>query len=270
MDINFDRNRAQDFLEKTIDPSYDPSSANTTQINIFKTKVDAFQLNSLQTLRLKTLVEQDANDYLFNASVSFCNALQGIDRQNYSWAAVELYYCMYYLLRAKVHYNNYVLFRIKGILYLKLANSEKFISTGGNTSNTHKTTLKIFKILFPTDYIFTYEVDFKNSVEWMEDVREIVNYRNVRFSEPNQMSFFDKFKDLHSLSSNINEILKNPTNVFQPEFAMVGLPIVFFQEIQRENSIQMKNIFSVDKIDYLRNIIDTLNLPQIYNFLSLK
>ena len=66
--------------------------------------------------------------------------------------------------------------------------------------------------------------------QWMEDVRDIVNYREVGFEEPECLEVWNKFKealDTDTLSNVLDLIINDSQYIycFQEEYAVVAIPI---------------------------------------------
>lgn len=268
MDIKFERNRIQEYLEKVIDPNF-TSFDDKAKNNQFKMKAERYILNAVDESKMESLIKKDAEDYLFSASVSFFNALQNITERNYSWATVELYYVLYYLFRVKLHYEKVAIFRAKGqIYYLEIKKGNAIHSVKGNT---HEGVIAIFRKMFPSDLIFSNTIDLADSVEWIKQNREIVNYRSVNFTEPKCFIFFDKYCSLPLLQKNLQMLINDSSFVFafQPEFAMLGIPLLLLTDITKTYLLQMNHIFSTEKLEYINSIIDELSIEFIKPVLHL-
>lgn len=258
MDIKFDRNRVQEKLEAFIDPNYNPLEEDKNKRKAFVSKAETYQLRYSDEAALTPLLIEDSKDYLFNGLLCFCEAINRLTSQNYSWAAVELYYCIYYLCRYKLHKNNFAIFRANGIMYyldIKTNKSIELIDREKKRMPTHDGTIKIYCKLLNSSSIISNNIDGKQSLEWLKDVREIINYRSVRFYEPYALSVFDKFSSKELILKNIQLIEKDSAYVFQPEFALIGLPIYFIQEIKKDGSV-FKNLLTEERKMYLSSLID--------------
>lgn len=268
MDIDYKRNRVQVYLENAVD--WDYAHTDETSLKALQLKAKEYVLSSVDCVKLKPLIKDDAYDYTYSAAVSFFNALENICFQNYSWATVELYYVIYYLCRAKLHFGNIALFSARQLYYLQISPGESIKQPPDVKNNTHDGTIKIFKKFFSTDFILSNKVDNIDSVDWIKNNREIVNYRSVDFKDPIHFPFLDKFKDLALLKRNIKLIIDEPfTFVFQSEFAMVGVPLALFNEVIKDFSLNLKSRFSENKILYLKSKINKLDIGFIGNYLTL-
>lgn len=268
MDIEFKRNRVQEYLEKEIDPTYFPTS-NDDIVKTFRTKAEGHQLSEVECFEISRLIKEDAHDYLYSATVSFFTAIENIYYKNFSWATVELYYVVYYLMRVKLHLAHIALFRAKGFYYFFNRPAESIKRVEKN--NTHEGTIALFMKLFKEDLILNNTVDGENSIKWIKNNREIVNYRSVEFKDPNNFLCFNKFNSSDLLIRNIELIIMDVENIysFQPEFAMLGIPLIFFKEIIKENTLDLKHIFEDYKKAFIEDKIQKLNVGFIKDYLSL-
>lgn len=273
MDINFKRNRTQEFLELGIDPLYNYSETDNTKKKVFQNKAEGYIITAIQELKIRKLLKQDAYDYLYSAFVSFFNSIQNICENNYSWATVELYYTVYYLLRAKLHLEGYAIFRATSMYFANIKTGEELKRINSKKHlNTHDGTIKLFEKCFGTsDIIYSNTVDCVNSVEWIKGKRELVNYLSVEFKEPGYFPYFEKFNSIDVLKKNTIKIINDNSNTlaFQSEFAILGIPLLLFNEIIKNYNLNIKNIFDENKRDYLLSIVSLYELDFMQNYLDL-
>ena len=258
VEIEFDRNRVQEKLEKIIDPNYSPTEEDKNKRKAFVSKAETYKLQNSDEAVLLTLLQEDSKDYLYNGLLSFCEAINELSRGSFSWPAVELYYCIYYLCRYKLHKNSYGIFRANGIMFyidVKTNNTIEFIDKDKKSITTHDGTIKIFCKLLKSSSVISNSIDGKQSLEWLKEVREIVNYRAVRFYEPSYLNVFEKFSTKELLIKNIQLIEKDDSYVFQSEFAVIGLPIYFIREIKRDGA-DFKNLLTEERIKHLKSLIN--------------
>ena len=257
MDIKYDRNRVQEKLEALIDPNYNPVEEDKHKRKAFVSKAEAYQLRYSDEVVLTPLLIEDSKDYLFNGLLCFCEAINRLTSKNFSWAAIELYYCIYYLCRYKLHKNGFAIFRANGIMYyldVKTYKSLELIDSEKKRMTTHDGTIKIYCKLLNGSNIISNSIDGKQSIEWLKDVREIINYRSVSFYEPYALSIFDKFSSNELMFKNLQLIENDSSYVFQPEFAVIGLPIYFIQEIKRDGA-DFKNLLTEERKNHLKSLI---------------
>lgn len=261
MDINYNRNRVQVFFENVVDPNYDPLEEDKEKRKAFQKIAESHILTTYEMTQIEPLLIQDANDYLYSALVSFFNALQNLTLQNCSWATVELYYSVYYLCRAKLHYERKGIIRANGQIYYLDNNIGNTIEKIDNKKHgTHDGTMLIFKKLFPNDIILSNTIDFMDSIEWIKTNREIANYLSVKFIDPDFFPFYDKYKNISLIQKNIKLLIGDISLAFQPEFAMIGLPIILFKEIIKDYSINLPSVLSYKNLKFILVTMRTLGI----------
>ncbi len=226
MSINFKRNRTQQKYESFIGISSVEELAQKK--SIFKTHV----LSREEANQLSILLKQDAMDFFHSATVSFSEGIDAIFAKRFSWATVKLYYSIFYLLRTSMACNGYALLRNCSMYRLKIASGESPYGTNNKKYNsTHGGTISHYKDIFSgSDILLTNLIDDVDVYQWMEDVRDIVNYREVGFEEPECLEVWNKFKealDTHTLSNLLNLIINDSQYIycFQEEYAVVAIPI---------------------------------------------
>lgn len=147
-----------------------------------------YQLTADDSLELISKVKKDAVGLYYNALVSFIHGCRSVIVGCVSWACVELYYSLFYALRAELYFNGYALIRDWGRLYLvKIANGEHPMTKNNKKEyNTdHGGSLRYFIDIYGTsDYLCSNMIDGMNVYLWMMDLRETTNYRHDCFNEP--------------------------------------------------------------------------------------
>lgn len=226
MSIHFNRNRVQTKYEQLIGIS-SPEELRL-RVSDFKNYV----LTNRDITEIMPLINQDALDFFNNAVISFSEGIDSIFNKRFSWATVKLYYSVYYLLRASLCCYNYALLRNRRMYRLKIAVGESPYSTCNKKYNTtHEGTISHYKdVCSGSDVLLTNHIGDMDAYEWMEYVRNVVNYLDVSFREPACLDFWDIYKTAvndNTLSSLLN-MLENDTNniyCFQEDYAVVAIPI---------------------------------------------
>ena len=174
-----------------------------------------YQLTDYDCIALKPMAIVDAKGFYFNALVSFLHGCHSIMNGCVSWACVELYYSIYYALRAQFYYQSYVLIRDNSLYLLKIAKDEHPIRHGNKKYNTdHGGTMNFFIDKYgDSDFLCSNTIDTMNVYEWLMDLRETTNYRHKYFNEPGC------FEILNSLTERItNEGISMSLKDFRNDF----------------------------------------------------
>lgn len=179
--MNFNRYLCQEFIETEVGCS-DP-----TQLHLFKEQITAFTLTEEKVPTLNSAIVADACDVFYKSSLSFLEALFSLRRGHSSWAIVKLYYSIFYSLRTYLLLGGFAPIKNgKGEIYFikcEDGSSPIRISTK-SVKGDHKTTIKAFNEFYPSHKLNTNTIESINIFEWAMQCRELVNYRNSSFIEP--------------------------------------------------------------------------------------
>ena len=259
MVINFNRVRTQKELEKIVDNNYDIETATSQEKKLFSQSIEAYILTQLDVAKLSAKIQLDAIDYFYNGCVSLMEGIKNIDNQHFSWGAIQLYYSLFYFCRSKLAFSNYCLFRTSNNLYLWeiKCNALAKKASAKKSNSTHGGTFHFFKKTFPDIYILSNNVDGYDVFEWFKNIREIVNYRAVKFYEPNYLGVFDNFNNHEKLISNIHKIMNDQSGIiFQKEYAIVGIPLRLLMYLLSTTGIN-EDTLSEEQQLYLGQLLDS-------------
>lgn len=256
MSINFNRNRTQKEYEAILGISQ-------TEL---KTKKDLFKnhvLTQNEADLLKIAIKEDALDYFYNAAVSFAEGIDSIYNRRFSWATVKLYYSVFYALRASMASKNIALLVNQGVLRLKLtANEMPYGTNNRKYKSTHKGTINHYVDIYSgSDKLLTNTVDDLNVYEWLEEIREIVNYREVCFEEPGCLNSWEVF-DIALQNGELTNLLTrlqdddNYIYCFQEDYAIVAIPIKQMQQTVKDlMDSGLLHKFTSERKVHLENIV---------------
>lgn len=199
-----------------------PSGSGKT---IVRTKV----LTPMEALTLSAALKADAADFYYSGWVSFLDALNGIKKDFYSWAAVKLYYSVFYSFRASLALGDVCVFHVGRPHYRVLALSGQS-PVSCTEAGTHKVVLNSFLERYPKHQLVSQKIGLDESVEWLMDKRESANYRNPRFTDPGSGREFD-FIAASGIRKTLNAYLeeKSTDYVFDPDHAIIAFPLRVLQ-----------------------------------------
>lgn len=209
--------RAQQYFDNVINPAGNPPAG--------------IALNPITAAMLALELAEDAKSYYYSAIVSIGDAVQGIQREMFSWSTVKLYYSVFYSLRAILAVHKCaILYHVvgqKGTPYRLLAAAGQ--APTKISGNTHKVVLQQYTLQFPGAPMVTQLIGLDKPFDWMMDRREETNYKNAKFHEPAAPVFFKNIA-----SGNIRQILlayihDNGAYAFDPDHAILALPIAAIQ-----------------------------------------
>ena len=266
MAISFDKRKTQLICERLISDEQSKLPANS------KYKFETLCLSSEQETELKSNIIHDGIGFYYNALVSFFQGLLSLRNNSVSWACIELYYSTYYSLRALLASNDYTIIRYNGLYLLKILENQYPSKKNSREYNTdHKGTINYYVDHFrDSDYLCSNEIDGKIFYEWMMDLRETTNYRNIHFNEPDQFDILEEYvikiaKDKESIKD-ILDCFEADWDYFcfSEESAWIAGPYKKLKETA-EKFQQKGNSLEDEQKDYITKIMDLLGLSNLKN-----
>ncbi len=135
----------------------------------------------IQECRNAIKVDRDA--FFINALLSYAGSITAIRKDNYSWAFIQSYYCIFYLAKVLLAGKDRFVYYVKGKPYrIKLSYGEHF--TKEKKGNSHEVALRLFTEEFQDDSSLYSEIDGENSITWFNHKREEINYRLSPMPDP--------------------------------------------------------------------------------------
>lgn len=191
----------------------------------------------------------DILSYYYKSLLSFCEGLDAVSRKNYTWATVKLYYSVFYGLRCSLLCRDVVMVRAGGNLYrFKIASGVKY--TKPKEMNDHSGTIYTYVDFFQrTDFFCSNLIEDRNAYFWLKDCRDIVNYKDGVFHDPETTSMWDNInEDIESTGikkSLSNFVDEKDKYCFLPEYAVLAIPmnriLIVAQEVKNELSEQLQD-----------------------------
>lgn len=174
--------------------------------------------------RVKEELEKDSLSYLYSSMLSFIDALNGLKQGFYSWPTVKLYYSVFYALRAHLGFHKICLFYVGNKAFSIDLNTET--NARKEKGTTHKAVLDLFKRKFPDHILLTQDIDQQHPFEWLTSLREVANYKQPKFCEPDVPEHFSKIESL-CLESALHSYIKDDEYLltFDHEHACVAYPL---------------------------------------------
>lgn len=214
---------------------------------------------------LKSLAYSDAKNYFFNGFLSLAQAIDGLRRSEFSWAVIQLYYCVYYLLRSHLYINNIILVRQKSLYLLEIKNGASPSKKNNKKYNSdHQGTLNHHIDLYKNqDILLSNKINDKFAYEWMLERREQINYRIAKFQDPKGYEFTNHFKKVDFKNNFYQEILKELDDpyirCFQEETAVLSIPLKRLVLTYKELYLKLpkKSVLSAQQYLYIKDKLGT-------------
>lgn len=256
MSIDFERNSSQVLYESFIGATPDNLINKKEE---FKNHVLTLEEVDLLKVALKT----DAINYFYNGILSFAEGIDAAFHKRFSWSTVELYYSLYYLIRASMAARGIAVLRCKSMYRLCVQIGQSPFTTGNKKYNTtHEGTISHYKDLFGTsDMLLSNNIDDQDAYQWMMNAREIVNYRSAAFAEPDCLDIWDTFSysiDEGTFGNLMMQLENDPyIRCFQEEYAVVAIPIKRLKQTLEELEEQgLLSYFSEERRQTIKQVLD--------------
>lgn len=207
----------------------------------------------------------DSISFYYNSVYSFLQGLKSLIGKSYSWSAIQFYYSVFYSCKSILGYNGIGIIRKDGLCTIKIKVGEK--AKPLNRDNDHKQTIKCFINTFPDSYILSNTINSQNFFEWIQDAREITNYRQQIFQEPGSLSFLASIIDRLNRGEIISVLLDKFSSdwslyCFQEETALIAGSYRLLFEVYNFYISQTERV-SVDKKQELKRIVNDLQLKNL-------
>lgn len=173
--------------------------------------------------------EDDLINFYYKSLLSFSEGVAAIQRKNYTWATIKLYYSVYFGLRCSLLCRNTVLVRAPRFMFrFKLSPGSLYIRADDTTD--HGGTIETYiKEYGKTDFLCSSKVDEKNPYLWLKECREIVNYRDEVFHDPFASDLWETIEHtalIDGMKKTLNNyIVEMDKYCFLPETAVLAVPL---------------------------------------------
>lgn len=260
MNIHFNRRELQVACE-TIARNQQGLATNSDEFR-FK---GALEVTSSDIAYLKECQIHDTISFYFNSLYSFLQALKSFKLKSYSWATVQLYYSVFYSCKAILGFGNIGIIRKNGLHKIELKVGEK--AKGFKQDNDHKQTIKCFTSSYPNSFILSNNIGGQTFFEWIQDAREITNYRQQVFLEPRTLSFLDTIVSRIKGDESFAQILDLYSSdwalyCFQEESAIIAGPYHLLFEAYQKYMDQPEKVSVPEKKEILA-LIKELKLKSL-------
>ena len=216
-------------------------------------------LNSYQTSIIRPALEADSIGMLYSASITFLDAIRGMQGGYFSWSIVKLYYSSFYSVRALLGGHLIAIFYLPGkgtpySLHVVDGNSPR-----REKGTTHKVVWKILERDLPNNPVMG-TIDNNVAHEWLMALREDANYRTPKFPDPSVPNYFSEI-DKNGLVNTLNIYANDKSNLyaFDKDHASVAYPL----ECLRHSRKALANLslkLEDDDEEYLSSCLESLKI----------
>lgn len=225
MATHFDRSAVQEFFEQRV------GCSNPETFTDFVKPLAEVRLTLDDADTLAESARADVQGQFEKTALTLLQAITDIEVGNRMWAAVKLYYSVFYALRVELHLNGLSVIRCGKIFTCDRKHGSTLIKYNNSEKGDHAIAISLTsKYLSGIDILLDAKIDGKNTYLWMKSLREIVQYK---MRNPPETVGYDPFypADQISISDQVQLFLNDtdPYYCFDPDYAALAIPIKRFQ-----------------------------------------
>jgi hypothetical protein len=210
-------------------------------------------ITEIHARKIKSKLSSDALSYFYSSSISFAEAIRGLEQQSYSWSTVKLYYSVFYAFRSILASKNRCIFYVGKTPYSLHSRTGSYPKKG--KGNTHGAILDLFSKELSNHILLSQEIELEKPAIWLSQKRNQANYTDARFGEPAVPSHLSNIttngtrKNLAHYESDTSHLF-----TFDEDHSMVSFPFQALREARK--LIKNENEFDLDieTISYLRSL----------------
>ena len=195
--------------------------------SITKGQIKSFNFNPSHVVILESALMEDCLDFYYKGVLSLNEGILAINKKNFSWATVKIYYSVYYLLRSSLCCNKIGFVRKERDGYF--FENKTTESPQANGKPDHMAAIDLFKKYFErTDFLQSNNINGSNPYEWLRHQRENINYRYRTFFEPDIPFIWETISqecDEDGLDFWIQKYISDDIYPFIDDHAVLALPI---------------------------------------------
>ena len=224
-DMNFERHGVQRYFEGLL------GCADITQWKSYKSGLAAYTLSAGDVAAIAPLLVQDSVALYTKAIQTFSQALAGLQRKEFAWAIVKMYYSVFYAMRCELHASSVLAVKNGSLFYTTNVAGASFSSI--QEKGSHQTYIKLRKTLpvsvIPHDTLLDNDIEAGIDVySWMCTNRERVNYHSKHFADPEPddvlAKIYNDYVLTHKMTSLLNLYESDILFCFDTDHATVAVP----------------------------------------------
>lgn len=259
MNMIFNRSKVQIELEKII------KCPKKEALKEFKKDFLEIEVTHSNRATLIAFLKEDSKGTFFKGIYSLCEAINNICSGRYSWAVVKLYYSSFYLIKTFLATKNCAFVKCDGFYVLELNIGCKPNKINGGGGEHPKTIKEYVKRMENIDILLSNKIDGGDKLiyDYLRDMREIVNYRDISFSEPENKYFLDISKE--NIKKYIKEYIKEDTFCFQSPHCLLAAPLQLAKTVNSELSVFLscEDILTNEQYQAIRELLEPFDLFNI-------
>lgn len=223
--MSFERHGVQKFFEAKL------GCNDLKQWKAYKGALQSCTLTAADSTALTPLLKQDAVALYIQALQCYSQALVGIQRKEFAWPIVKMYYSVFYAMRGELHASSIISVKNGNIYYT--ANTPGATFSSIQEKGSHQTYIKLRKTMPPS--VIAHDTLLDNEIEagvdvysWMCSNRERVNYHAKHFPDPEPDDVLQKvyinYVKTHKLTDLLNLYESDILYCFDTDHASFAAP----------------------------------------------
>jgi hypothetical protein len=249
VNMSFERLRVQEYVE---------SALGCTDLNnwpSYRASLEAYTLPHQDESQVRKNLLDDGEDLFYKGLLSLGEGLDAVAQKRHSWAAVKLYYSVFYFLRASLAAKGYAIIKNKSQYLFDLrAGNSPIKKSSKRFRNDHVAVINIYEeIVGDNDILSTNNIDGNSVYIWLMDRRHQVHYRQRRFLEPDWREEYTQAKQAIE-GSKYSDLLDQyyhddtPIYCFDPDHAIIAVPIIRAIKTRNDLSSAGLTVFSKENL----------------------
>lgn len=226
MNMSFERFRVQEFVESAIGCVCLDNWPN------YRERLEAYTLPHQDEDKARKKLLRDGEDLYYKGLLSLGEGLVEVAQKRHSWAAIKLYYSVFYFLRASLAAKGYAIIKNKSQYLFELRAGRSPIKKNTNRyRNDHLGVINIYEdIVGDNDILSTNSINGDSVYIWLMERRHQVHYRQREFLEPDCIDEYVQVKQAVD-GCRYSELLDQyycddiPIYCFDPDHAGIAAPI---------------------------------------------
>jgi len=198
----------------------------------YRNKLETYAIPRIDVAALKTSLLADGEDLFYKGLLSLGEALSEVGEKRHSWAAVKMYYSVFYFLRASLAAKGYALIKNQSMYLVKVEQGGLPLRKASKRyRNDHLAVVNCSKdILGESDVLLTNSINDLDVYSWLMETRNSVHYRQREFLEPGYHAGFATIQeavDRGDFPSLLDDYYNDsiPIYCFDLDHAVIAAPI---------------------------------------------
>lgn len=207
----------------------------------------------------KGVLHEDLRAFYYKAVLSYIEGLAAVSRKNLTWATIKLYYSFYFGIRCSLLCRNIIMVRAaRHLYYVRLISREATYEKPSDMTD-HGGAINVYSKYFQqSDIICLQKIEGVDAYKWLKNCREIVNYKDIEFHDPNITDLWiDIIEDINdsSLAQVLAKYMEEKEHYCsQSTTAVLAIPTIRMRDVANDIKNERLAVLSEDQKNWIRSI----------------